>query len=140
MPSVAAPEPAPPGDVLTSSCPRAKPAVRHASSTATTASTPRPPIPEEVIRRRAPLPPVEEADSPSSSEPTTAGVLSDETRTFEPPAVSLTQQQLSLLYAYTNPRRPNPPSQLLQRASRSPTWTSWPATPQKGNSRGSSRR
>jgi large subunit ribosomal protein L44 len=103
MPSVAAPEPAPPGDVLTSSCPRAKPAVRHASSTATTASTPRPPIPEEVIRRRAPLPPVEEADSPSSSEPTTAGVLSDETRTFEPPAVSLTQQQLSLLYAYTNP-------------------------------------
>lgn len=29
--------------------------------------------------------------------------MSDETRTFEPPAVSLTQQQLSLLYAYTNP-------------------------------------
>ena len=29
--------------------------------------------------------------------------MSDETRTFEPPAVSLTQQQLSLLYAYTDP-------------------------------------
>ena len=86
--------------LLSSAKPRST--VRHASSTP---ATPRPPIPQEVVRRRAPLAPVEEVDpsEPASAAAVDPAVLSDETRTFEPPSVSLTQQQLSLLYAYTNP-------------------------------------
>lgn len=75
---------------------------RHAS----TVATPHAPIPEEVIRRRptqvAPAAAEVDAEAASESTPdTTAEVLADETHLFTRPP--LTQQQLSLLYAYKTP-------------------------------------
>ncbi|GAA5992565.1 hypothetical protein JCM10908_002665 [Rhodotorula pacifica] len=86
----------------------------HARHASTSSLTRRAPIPEEIVRRRAPTAAVTSAEpvsSPSSSSSadstsTTAdpAVLSDETHTFSPTnSVPLTQQQLSLLYAYTTP-------------------------------------
>lgn len=79
-------------------------AQRHASTSAQPILAQRPAIPEEVIRRRPTSSSSEPIVADAAPTPSDEGVISDETHTFHAGgATPLTQQQLSLLYAYTTP-------------------------------------
>ncbi|POY71596.1 hypothetical protein BMF94_5381 [Rhodotorula taiwanensis] len=80
-------------------------AQRHASTSAQPILAQRPAIPEEVIRRRPTSSSSEPIVADAAPTPSDEGVISDETHTFHAggAAAPLTQQQLSLLYAYTTP-------------------------------------